>query len=111
MTELERTGKLKKAVYEDYRDELISKEEFISYRQNYTAREELLTKQLENLEKTENPQNLSAAYDTPWIHHLLAHREIEQLDRTIVTAMLQEIKVFENKKIKVYYRFSDDTKD
>ena len=29
--ELERVKKLKKSIYEDYKDELISKEEFLSY--------------------------------------------------------------------------------
>ena len=37
--ELERVKKLKKSIYEDYKDELISKEEFLSYREDYQQKE------------------------------------------------------------------------
>jgi len=109
--ELERIRKLKKAVYEDYREELLSKEEFTAYRQDYTRKEELLVKQLANLEKREAARQSTDSGDIPWIQHLITHHEIEQLDREIVTAMLHEIKVYEDHRIKVLYRFSDDHKD
>ncbi len=40
--ELERVKKLKKSIYEDYKDGLISKEEFLSYREDYLKKEEAL---------------------------------------------------------------------
>lgn len=110
-TELERIKKLKKAVYEDYREELLSREDFTAYRQDYARKEELLTKQLINLKKRENAQKSPDARDIPWIQHLITYRKIEQLDREIVTAMLHEIRVYEDHKIKICYRFSDDRKD
>lgn len=50
-TELERVKKLKKSIYEDYKDELISKEEFLSYREDYQQKETLYSKQIETLEE------------------------------------------------------------
>ena len=41
-TELERVKKLKKSIYEDYKDELISKEEFLSYREDYQTKRNAL---------------------------------------------------------------------
>ena len=41
-TELERVKKLKKSIYEDYKDELISKEEFLSYREDYQQKRKAL---------------------------------------------------------------------
>lgn len=107
LAELNRVQRLKKNIYEDYREELLSKEEFTAYRKDYTVKEELLKRQLENLESQENTRELTDILSIPWVRHLLECREVEQLDREIVTSMLHEIRIYEDHKIKVVYRFSD----
>ncbi len=108
--ELERVKKLKKSIYEDYREELISKEEFVAYRQDYLKKEEQLTKQLENIEEQRNMKITSDIFESPWIKRLLDLRRIEKLDRAIVVEMIYEIKVYENRIIKIIYNFSDEFK-
>lgn len=105
--ELEKIRKLKKAVYEDYREELISKEEFVSYRQDYAQKEELLVKQLSCVEK-KNGSAEENVFDTAWFQRLLEYREVEKLDRAVVVEMLHEIKVYENHKVKITYNFSGE---
>lgn len=104
-TELEKVKKLKKAVYEDYRSDLISKEEFVTYRQDYLKKEELLERQLESIDKNQNGV-VANIFENPWIKRLLEFRTIEKLDRDIMAEMVHEIKVFENHKIKITYNFS-----
>lgn len=104
--ELQRVRGLKKAVYEDYRGGLVSKEDYLSYRQDYERKEELLKRQLEILERQED-QSLGF-FDTPWVKRLLEAGEIEKLDRDIVVEMVHEIKVFENHRIKITYNFTDE---
>ncbi len=70
-TELERVRKLKKAVYEDYRSDLISREEFISYRQEYQKKEELLIKQTEAAENAGNSGRNRNIMENPWVRRLL----------------------------------------
>ncbi|MCD8076627.1 MAG: recombinase family protein [Lachnospiraceae bacterium] len=106
--ELERVRKLKKSVYEDYRGELISREEYVTYRKDYLEREELLTKQLETLEAKQKDQTDEDVFKTPWIRRLLEIKSIEKLDRDIVVEMIDEIRVFENHKIKIVYNFSNE---
>ena len=105
--ELEKVCKLKKAVYEDYRSELISKDEFVTYRQDYLKKEELLEKQLENIDKQQE-EATPDIFESPWIKRLLELRAIEKLDRDIVVEMIHEIKVYENHKIKITYNFSNE---
>ncbi len=107
-TELERVRKLKKAVYEDYRSDLISREEFISYRQDYQKKEELLIKQTEAAEKAGNSVSLPDIMENQWVRRLLELGSIERLDRDIVTEMVHEIKIYENHTIKIIYNFSDE---
>lgn len=107
-TELERVKKLKKSIYEDYRDELISKEEFLSYREDYLKKEELYSKQIEALEEKKQDNVTEDVFETPWLKRLLELKDIEALDRDIVVEMISEIKVYENRKIKITYNFGNE---
>lgn len=107
-TELEKVRKLKKAIYEDYREELISKEEFVSYRQDYAKREEMLEKELACMEEKRGAME-TGVLDNAWLQHLLQYREVEKLDRAAAVEMLHEIKVYENHKIKIIYNFSGES--
>ena len=63
--ELERVKKLKKSIYEDYKDELISKEEFLSYREDYQQKETLYSKQIETLEEKKKESVTEDVFETP----------------------------------------------
>ena len=98
----------KRAVYEDYQEKLISKEEYISYRQDYIIMEEKISKQIEHLEEKSKEGNVEDIFELQWIKHLLELGKVEQLDRNIVVDMVHIIKVFNNQRIKVVYNFSDE---
>ena len=106
--ELERVKRLKKSIYEDYREELISKEEFLSYREDYLKKEELYSKQIEALEEKKKDSVTEDVFETPWLKRLLELKDIEALDRDIVVEMISEIKVYENRKIKITYNFGNE---
>ncbi|MCI5585768.1 MAG: recombinase family protein [Lachnospiraceae bacterium] len=106
--ELERVKRLKKSIYEDYREELISKEEFLSYREDYLKKEELYSKQIETLEEKKKDNATEDVFETPWLKRLLELKDIEALDRDIVVEMISEIKVYENRKIKIIYNFGNE---
>ena len=106
--DLERVKKLKKAIYEDYKEELISKEDFLSYREDYSKKEELYLKQLEALEKKKEDSVTSDVFESPWLKRLLNLKDIESLDREIVVEMIHHISVYEDKKIKISYNFSNE---
>ena len=106
--ELERVKRLKKSIYEDYREELISKEEFLSYREVYLKKEELYSKQIEALEEKKKDNVTEDVFETPWLKRLLELKDIETLDRDIVVEMISEIKVYENRKIKITYNFGNE---
>ena len=107
-TELEKVRKLKKAIYEDYREELISKEEYVTFRQDYLKKEEQLEKQMASLEERQELEADTDIFETPWVKRLFELRSVDALDRDIVVEMLHEIKVYENHKIEITYNFSDE---
>lgn len=104
--ELERIRKLKKSIYEDYREELITKEEFLAYRENYLRKEELYSRQLQSLEEKQKDNVTEDVFEIPWLKQLLELQDIEYLDRDIIVEMLDSITVYENRRLKISYNFS-----
>ena len=102
---LERVRRLKQGAYEDYRDALLSREEFLRYKTDYDAQEEALTRQL-----AEQPKDTETMLHRPWASELLRLGRLEQLDRTTLAQTVEVIRVFEEKRIEITYRFSDELK-
>ena len=111
IAELKKIRRLKKDVYEDYREGLISKEEYVTYRQNYLKKEEQQENLLKSLEGQQGSAFNTDVFEIPWIKRMLELCGVEELDRDIVVEMIQEIKVYENHKIEITYNFSDELSD
>ena len=94
---------LKKSTYEDYHDNLLSREEFLRYKADYDHQEQTLLRQLKESiqDKEENP------LDTPWAESLVKYGKLSELDRVTLAQTVKEIRVFENNKIEITYLFSD----
>jgi len=99
---LARIYRLKKSAYEDYKEGLLSKEDFLRYKEDYQRQEELLTSQLERAKQVEKKA------DRPWITELLRRGRLAELDRATVAETIEQIRVFEDGKVEITYSFSDD---
>lgn len=106
--ELVRVRKWKQSIYEDYKEELISKEEFLSYQEDYQRKESFYVKQIEWLEKQQEENITEHILEIPWFRRLLEKNEVQELDREIVVEMIDRITVYENQKIKIFYNFDSE---
>ena len=102
---IERVRRLKKGAYEDYRDKLLSREEYLRYKRDYDAQEEKLTEQLAKLEDRAKPQEV---LHQPWVDELLRLGKLTELDRPTLSQTLEGIRVFEGRHIEITYRFSEE---
>lgn len=108
--ELKKVRKWKQSVYQDWKEDLITKEEYISYKRDYLKKEELFLKQIEQLEASPKEEQKDI-FESVWVKRLLQFRTVEELDRSIVVEMIDHIYVYENRKIKIIYNFTDELKD
>ena len=99
---LERVRRLKQSAYEDYKDGLIPKEDFLRYQADYKRQERLLSGQLEQMNKPRDK------VDSPWIAELLKQGKLTALDRATVAEAIRQILVFEDSRVEITYTFSDD---
>jgi DNA invertase Pin-like site-specific DNA recombinase len=100
---LERIQRLKQSSYEDYRDGLLSREEFIRYKEDYDRQESTLSRQLDEVQMASN-----APAQHPWAAQLLGLGRLEQLDRATIAQSVQEIRVFEGRRLEIDYLCSPD---
>ncbi|MCH5279983.1 MAG: recombinase family protein [Lachnospiraceae bacterium] len=104
---LQRIKRLKQGLYEDYREGLISKEEYKAYRQDYLVKEEQLSKMKAVLKmKQKEEKNITSVFGKIWINSLLEHHRIEYLDRNVVVEMLHEIRIYKDHRIEIIYNLA-----
>lgn len=102
---LERVQRMKQGVYEDYREKVISKADFMRYRQDYEAQEQVLQTQLKRLDESAALQKSSGV---SWGQVLTERGSLLALDRLIVAETVEQIRVFEGSTIEVTYLFSEN---
>lgn len=107
-SELAKVQRLKKGLYEDYKAELLTQEEYLSYRDDYTTKEKAFLQEVETLEAKSNQTPESIFENSRWIVELLKYKKITKLDRDIVLKMVDSIEVSENNVINITYNFSDE---
>lgn len=101
---LDRVARLKKGIYEDYREGLLNKTDYLRFYGDYTQQEERLSSQLEHLAQEEPEDPLEKS----WIASLLQHGKLTELDRATLAESVEKILIFEDRHIEIAYRFSDE---
>lgn len=99
---LERLYRLKKAAYEDYREGLIRREDFVRYQADYQRQERELSAQLEQMG---GGDTLNSSRH-PWVEGLLQHGKLTELDRVTVAEAVRQILIFADGRIDITYTFS-----
>ncbi len=96
-TALERVKRLRQSIYEDYKDELLTRDEYLRYRKDYEQQEAILSQQLEQISlraKEMKEQN-------SWMHNLIKDKCLTELDRATIAATIKEIQISEDGGVEI----------
>lgn len=106
--EIEKLSNLKRCLYEDWKNDDITKEEYLEYKQKYEQDIQKIKEIIGNLDKQKEKQEEIINGNSLWIENFKAHKNITELDRDIITELIDYIEVHENKKITIYFKFMDE---
>lgn len=110
--DLERVRRLSRHVYEDYREGLLTREEFLSCRADYEKKTELYTSRLQSLQKERGDRTVPCAAEYAVsgsaAEDLKNRIRTGTLKRDIVLKMISRIEVQDKRQLKIYYRFAAD---
>lgn len=97
----------KKKTYQNYMDELITKEEYLAYTREYDADIVTLQGRLKKLKKEmEEQESLEVQYDK-WIEEFKNYINIDELTREVVLELIEKIEVNEDGSIRIFYKFGN----
>lgn len=101
---------LKQGLYEDYKTEFITIDEYNfmkgSYLEKHTVLNDKLSKlkvQMANITKSKTASNI-------FITSFKEYRNITEISRACIVALVEEITVYKNKEIKIKFKYQDDYK-
>lgn len=105
--EIERLGNLKRCLYEDWKNNYITKEEYFEYKQKYEQDIDRMKEIMVNLDKQKENQKEIIEGNSKWIENFKTCKNITELDRDIITELIDYIEIHENKKITIHFKFMD----
>lgn len=103
--------KFKRKTYDNYMEDLISREEYVKYMSEYESEiKELQAKQEKIQNKSDIQQELNAQYDE-WTEAFRNYIHIEKLTREVVLELIDKIEIEADNSITIYYKFHNPYAD
>lgn len=103
--EIDRLEKKKERAYDDYSDGIITRDEYLKHKERYDQQISSIQSKVDMVNQAMESQSIAS---NVWIERLLKNEQLEHLDREIVIEMISMIYIYENRKIKIVYNFSDE---
>ena len=99
--------KLRKDSYEDWKLGNISEEEYNEYTKEYSSQIRKIEDNIDNYYK-ELKDLEQASMESDWIEHFMKYKNINSLSRELIDSLIDNIYVYENKKIKIKFKYEDE---
>ena len=104
--EIAKIANFKKALYEDWKNEDITREEYLEYKQKYEADIEKLKQNIKSLLKEE--QKSQNEIKNEWVETFRKQKKIEKLSRDIMMELIECIYVHENGELTIRFKFENE---
>ena len=105
---LEKIYAKKKGIYEDYKDDLLTKDEYIAYKNDYLKDEERIKGQIELLQQEDD----YSSETNQWLERLNKYKKIDKLTRELVVELIDRIIISHHKNsdgndidVKIIFKF------
>ena len=106
--EIERSQGFKMRLYDNLQDGLIDKDEYFLFKKTYTDKIEDAERAIQRLEQEREDAVSRNASEQTWTEVFLKYRNMTELDRKAVVDLIEEIRVFECKRIDVRFRYASE---
>lgn len=102
----------KRSLYEDYKKDLISKEDYILFGKDYSDQIKELNKAVarlrEEIEIFLGDGSNSVACE--WLKHFTKHKGVQSLTRQMTVNLVERVNVFAGKRVSINFRYNDKMK-
>lgn len=106
--EVTRYKKLKLRLYEDLNDGIITKDEYLEFKQTYSNIESEKEQSILRIEKECNQAIQTGTTMKNWVVIFKEYENFNELSRRVLLALVSKIKVYENHTIEIIFKYSDE---
>ena len=106
--EISRCRRMKLRIYEDLTDGVITKKEYTSFRNQYTARLEEKEAALEHIRREKRDAAAYGGDERAWVTLFKQYENVNELTRRVLMALVDKIYVYEGHKIEVSFKYGDE---
>ena len=105
--DVEKLKALRDNLYEDMKDGIVSKKEYMELRESFTKRRNTSEKEIRQVEKEIGYILADNSEKYKWIDYFLEHKDITELNRLAVVQLIDKIVVHDKKNVEVVFNFED----
>lgn len=105
--EANRCRELRDYLYEDFREGIISKEDYKELHDGYTEKRKKAEEAIRNIDQQIREILESKSDKYHWLDYFAAHQNIQELTRTVAVELIDQILVYDKKHIEVRFNFDD----
>ena len=104
---VERNLEYRKRAYEQFMDEVLSKEEYLELKQMYEKENKNYQKELSELNHEEQKQQAAVNDTKLWLSHFNRRKiTVKQLTRDVLVELIDKIYVYPDQKLDIYFKFA-----
>lgn len=110
-TEVERCKELRNMLYEDMKDGIVSKEDYMELHEAYTQKRDSAEEAVRKM-KQEIKDILASNTDKyKWLDYFAEHQNIDRLTRNVAVELIDRVRVIDKNSIEVVFSFEDCYKE
>lgn len=108
--EIEKYKKLKLRLYEDLSDGVITKKEYMEFRNQYTDLIEDRGAAIDRVRRESQSAQANGKAERAWVALFREYENLEELNRRVLMALVDKILVYENHAVEVVFKYGDEIK-
>lgn len=99
---------LKTEIYEDFKQGILSREEFCCAKERYTQQIEALDEKMEGMEAEKKEFEAVINTENKWLQAFLRFRDEKELTREMAVELLEKVEIYKDKRIHITFRFRNE---
>ena len=106
--ELQRYVYLKTSIYEDMKQGILTKSEYLAAKERYTRKISELETELNSKQAELDHFKQCMSGENRWLKAFLKFRDAKELTRDMAVSLLEKVEVYEDKRIHIRFRFRNE---
>ena len=105
--ELKKITNIKESLYMDWKMGEINKDEYQSMKMNFETKSNDVKIVIRNIEKEIETFSQDIGEESPYLKTFMKHKNIEKIDRTLLTELVDKIEIGSNHEVTITFRFQE----